>query len=59
MRMATKPYARGLEPVSETLPPARPLLLPFLCVFREILGRDFGTHQALPEELGAGVCGML
>ena len=31
--------------------------LPVLCVLRGILGRDFGTHQALSEEHGAGVCG--
>jgi len=30
-----------------------------LVVFEGILGRDFGTHQAMPEEHGAGVGGRL
>ena len=59
VRMATKPRDGGFETAPQTLSFERPLLSPFLVVFRGILGRDFGTHQALPEDHGAGVSGRL
>ena len=59
VNMETKTHDDVLETMSQTPSVVRTLLSPFLCVLRGILGRDFGIHQALSEEHGAGVYGRL